>query len=198
MGIDKKKRLMEAAMAFVVEGESPTTRQLVARAGVNIAAINYYFQGKDNLMAEALDQAALGDLERWIADNAESSADGHAALLNFVRFLARIHFKFWTVSKAQLENITLKGKEERATARALTELRRLCGLIYEGKGWDAETRAYRARVAAVSLMSSLHYVSIFHPYFESMADVELNDEASLYRYVDELLRPLGLLGEELQ
>ena len=53
MAPDPKKRLMDAAIALMKDGEAPTTRALAHEAGVNIAAINYYFQGKDNLLAEA-------------------------------------------------------------------------------------------------------------------------------------------------
>ena len=59
-----KKRLMNAAMEFVRQGQTPTTRELAAQAEVNISAISYYFQGKENLIAEALDQAAREDIER--------------------------------------------------------------------------------------------------------------------------------------
>ena len=61
---DPKKRLMMATMAYLEQGHTPTTRELARQADVNIAAINYYFQGKDNLIAQALDEDELRQVRK--------------------------------------------------------------------------------------------------------------------------------------
>ena len=38
-------------------------REIIDRAGVNISAVNYYFQGKERLYIEAVKQAACGSVE---------------------------------------------------------------------------------------------------------------------------------------
>src|SRR5438270_11187590 len=54
---DTEQRLLDAALQeFAARGYDGTSvRDILTRAGVkNVAAINYYFQGKDNLYAKAV------------------------------------------------------------------------------------------------------------------------------------------------
>lgn len=56
---DPRLRLLEAAQEeFAEKGyDGATTRDITRRAGVNIAAINYYFRDKENLYIEAVKHA---------------------------------------------------------------------------------------------------------------------------------------------
>jgi AcrR family transcriptional regulator len=175
-----KKRLMNAAMEFVRQGQTPTTRELAAQAEVNISAISYYFQGKENLIAEALDQAAREDIDLWVEEHLDPAEPAAARLQTFCRFLARVHKNFWMFSHAQLQNVVLPGRPEYATRRACEELAKLCG---ELEHFDEE----KARVSAVSLMASLHYLSIFHTQFQDMTKIPVDTQEALYDYVDALL-----------
>ena len=51
---DTKNRLLDAADALFCEKgfDGVSVRELTAAAGCNVAAVNYYFGGKDNLYAE--------------------------------------------------------------------------------------------------------------------------------------------------
>jgi len=180
-----KKRLMDAAMEYVRQGKTPTTRELAAAAGVNISAISYYFQGKDNLVAEALDQAARADIDAWVLEHLDPARPAPERLRTFCRFLARVHRNFWMFSHAQLSNVVLPGRPEYATRRACEELRAMCAEI-EG------VSPKLASVKAVSLMASLHYLSIFHSQFEGMTQIPVGDEGALYAYVDALLTSHGI------
>jgi len=183
--VSAKKRLMDAAMAFVRQGQTPTTRELAAEADVNISAISYYFQGKDNLIAEALDQAAREDIDLWVEEHLDPKEPAAARLQTFCRFLARVHKNFWMFSHAQLQNVILPGRPEYATRRAIEELSKLCAEI---EHIDED----RARVIAVSLMASLHYLSIFHARFQDMTHIPVDSQEELYDYVDALLETHGI------
>ncbi len=180
---DPRTRLLRAAISFVAQGHTPTTRELVARAGTNIASINYYFQGKDNLIAQALDEAAVSDIETWLTDNLPPSLSPRARLRTLCQYLGRIHRNFHTFSHAQLLNITLPGRPERATARAMAALLDLL----------EQADAPHPRHTAVSLMASLHYLSIFHAQLPEMSGLPLDTPDDLIDYVDTLLSTHDLL-----
>jgi AcrR family transcriptional regulator len=59
---DPRHRLLEAAGEIFSERgfTGATVRKIIARAGVNIAAVNYYFRDKERLYIEAVKHAACG------------------------------------------------------------------------------------------------------------------------------------------
>lgn len=184
---DPKKKLMDAAMGFLMHGETPTTRALAERAGVNIASINYYFKGKDNLIAQALDQAAVADLQAWLDGELTQELPVRDRLIKFVHFLARIHHNYHAMARIQLKLIALQDRPERSTQLAIVALR---GLIAERLYLPVEAPAVALK--ASSLMASLHYLSIFHHQFTEMTGQDVSTPKALEIYVVRLLETLGL------
>jgi AcrR family transcriptional regulator len=60
-----RERLLEAAGEIFAEKgfKGATVREIIERAGVNIAAVNYYFRDKERLYIEAVKHAACGEPE---------------------------------------------------------------------------------------------------------------------------------------
>lgn len=60
-----RERLLEAAGEIFAEKgfKGATVREIIDRAGANIAAVNYYFRDKERLYIEAVKHAACGDPE---------------------------------------------------------------------------------------------------------------------------------------
>src|SRR5579885_17811 len=60
-----RERLPEAAGEIFAEKgfKGATVREIIERAGVNIAAVNYYFRDKERLYIEAVKRADCGELE---------------------------------------------------------------------------------------------------------------------------------------
>ena len=187
---DPKKRLMDAAMAMMREGLTPTTRELVDRAGVNLSAISYYFQGKDNLMAQALDEAAVSDLERWFDVELDAGAPPEARLEKLALFLGRLHRNFHQIARLQLQFLTLKGRLEGSTTRAIAKL---AELIAECRGSSEPDLG--CRVSATSLMASLHYMSIAHERFDEMTGVPVGEDEGRDAYVRALLAIHGVASD---
>ena len=73
---DPRRRLLETAgQIFAEKGfDGATVREICRRAGVNIAAVNYYFRDKEQLYIEAVKSAACGSLE----DDARAGVAGRA------------------------------------------------------------------------------------------------------------------------
>jgi len=87
---DPRVRLLDAAgQIFAEKGfKGGTVREIIHRAGVNIAAVNYYFRDKEGLYVEAVKAAACGPLplERlaWPA-----GTPPQVKLADFIRFEVR-------------------------------------------------------------------------------------------------------------
>lgn len=173
-----KSRLINAAIAYMREGSNPTTRELAERAQVNLASISYYFQGKDNLMAQALDQAAYEDLQAWIKTQLDEADPALHRLRKFALFLGRIHRNFHQIARLQLEVLVLQDRQERATATAITILATLLAEHH-----DEPTSTLRIKAQATSIMAGIHYMSIFRAQFEDMTQIPVTEDQARDAYV---------------
>lgn len=85
-----RERLLETAGEIFAEKgfKGTTVREIIDRAGVNIAAVNYYFRDKERLYIEAVKHAACGEPEdmrlEW-----PSGTPPAVKLHDFIRFQLR-------------------------------------------------------------------------------------------------------------
>jgi AcrR family transcriptional regulator len=85
-----RERLLETAGEIFAEKgfKGATVREIIDRAGVNIAAVNYYFRDKERLYIEAVKHAACGEPEdvrlEWPAGTAPA-----VKLRDIIRFQVR-------------------------------------------------------------------------------------------------------------
>lgn len=83
-----EKRILIAALECIRESglEGATVRAIASRAGVNPAAVNYYYRSKDRVIEEALRSAwshVAADIDRIVAE----TPDADAATRLAVRYL---------------------------------------------------------------------------------------------------------------
>lgn len=66
---DTRERLLDAAEHLFAEGgfDGVSIRDIATAADVNVAAVNYHFQGKDNLYREVLSRVVIGKRDRYLA-----------------------------------------------------------------------------------------------------------------------------------
>lgn len=75
-GENAKERIYSAALELLAGGEetaSITTRQIAAKAGVNLALVNYYYRSKENLLAEVVARMMEGIIEPIMEGGNESA-----------------------------------------------------------------------------------------------------------------------------
>jgi len=84
---DPRVRLLEAAgEIFAMKGfKGGTVREIVQRAGVNIAAVNYYFRDKEGLYVEAV-KAAFGPSQDVGLLDWPANTPPEVKLADFIRF----------------------------------------------------------------------------------------------------------------
>ncbi len=94
-GLTTKQRIVQATMNIIAEEGLPNTtvRKIASRAGVNVAAVNYHFGGKDAVINESFAAVTkeLRDSFRYLKD-----VDGEAMvnLSMFINEYSDIMFKY--------------------------------------------------------------------------------------------------------
>jgi AcrR family transcriptional regulator len=114
-----EKRLVEATIQCIetVGIESVTIRKIAEIAGMNSAAVNYYFRSKEALLDRALaatTENAIGDWERIITDPATEPVE---RLRTILRELLEGLERFPNLSKAHLHGPITEGNFETVFAR---------------------------------------------------------------------------------
>lgn len=91
--ITTKDRLLDAAEElFTARGfDEVSVRELAAAADVNVAAVNYHFQGKDNLYQEVILRRFVLQREKTLAalEQVTAQAGGHPRLEDVIAALVR-------------------------------------------------------------------------------------------------------------
>jgi AcrR family transcriptional regulator len=91
---DTRQRLLEAAGRVFAEKSyrAATVREIIRRAGANLAAVNYHFRGKGGLYAAVLEHTYVKALEKHPPEGGvDPGAPAEERLYGFIRsFLRRI------------------------------------------------------------------------------------------------------------
>src|SRR5512135_2763379 len=90
---ETRERLIEAASEIFIEHgyKAAKIRDIVRRAGANVAAVNYHFNGKAGLYAEVIREHAAQAIEDFAHAAVEAPRAPDAQLRHYVRtFLKRL------------------------------------------------------------------------------------------------------------
>ena len=116
---DAESKILEAAIACVEKiGEQKTTvREIAREAGVNVAAINYYFRTKAQLM-DRVHEVTLENAFDW-SDFAESEAEGpRARMAHILSHLVAGAQAYPQITRSHFMTLLDAGDERSARTRA--------------------------------------------------------------------------------
>lgn len=106
-----RDRILDAAIAMIERdgAEKATVRAIAAEAGVNLAAINYHYRSKEDLMEAAIAASwthAVGDLVKFLAVTPEDIGKGVEAL---ILYLLKGGKTYPNVARAHLMGVGTSG-----------------------------------------------------------------------------------------
>ena len=117
-GQGTRERILAAALEIFSQAgfDGTTTRDLAARAGVNLGLIKYYFDSKEKLWRAAVDRGAT-ELQRALAGAVPGAIDTRADLVELVRVCVR----FAARNPAFIRVMNDEGKRDGARMRWLVD-----------------------------------------------------------------------------
>lgn len=161
---DIRERIMEAAGQVIAEVgfRNATIRDICARAGANVAAVNYHFRDKHGLYAEVFERARCDAQSEWVQ---AIEAAGHLPpdrrlamfIAGFVRKLLDPGRPGWHVKLVSREMIEPTGALDVIVERSIRpQFQLLCSIVGEMLG--VSPASHPAYLCAASVIGQcLHY-----------------------------------------
>ena len=170
--------------------ENVTIRSIAKEAGVNSAAINYYFRSKENLIARAMSTTLNHFFEDWeqiLGEDSKSLAERVRDLLDY--FLEGA-VRFPGVTKA---HIYASYRSEAGESPFKTMLNQALGQLYEKiKGQSKAKNAREIALSIVQLLSAAMLPAMMPTIFEGFSGLDFRDNRTRKTYVDLIVRALPL------
>ncbi len=179
---DVKEKLLQATLELFNEGIDPekiTTRDIVKRAGVNLALVNYHFQSKENLI-----QQAIGIIMRGIAaemyDDKNMSDDPVEKLRSMIKKNSELALRYHFLMKKGIAFELKSGSE--ATVRTILPILR--------KIFPEQKTERELRLIALQLLVPLQTMFMHAEVYLKNMDLKMNSLEDVNDVIDVLINNL--------
>jgi len=164
-----------------------TTRRIALEAGVNIAAINYYFGSKDKLVEEALN-GTLNEMADFPSDLLDGEVlEVPARLQAFFQGIMGSMVKYPGIARAHLYASLVNNDFSTPFMLRFQEFLEDIHTKLKEKGVRVKVKDMNLRMAIVQMISAVILPAVFAPMFEPFTESNFKDPEVLKRYVAELL-----------
>ena len=183
---DIESHIIESAIACIEKYglKDATVRRIADEAGVNVAAINYYFRSKDQLIDRVMEKT-LANAFDWsdFADSADLlPRERLAAILDHIIAGAQT---FPEISRAHFYEPIFLGKTDTPVAKRLNEFLEHIAQDLADRG--AAPNGQALRFAVVQAFSSIFSVGLLHRFLQPFSGAPLDDPATRRAYIDQLV-----------
>ncbi len=185
-----KSRILQTAVRLLLQAPSEilTTRGIAKEAGVNIAAIHYHFQSKENLIAQAY--AAATDIGFTHAMQVFERRDlpARERIVQFLKGYAIGIVEYPGISRAGFGTMLFA---EKASERLSGYLGKMFEALREAFGEMGETDEKRRDGKALAALSSIILPFLFLGAFRGVSGIDYGNRAERERYIELLGELLG-------
>ena len=188
--ISAQEKIILAAIDCIEEEgiQDVTIRSIANKAGVNSAAINYYFRSKDNLMAMVLENTAkhfVSDLLEYL--NAEGQ-DMKERIRNMFNYILDGAIRYPRISLANAYDTLVEKREDTPFARHIKSL--LESMLTAFKAYKPDAKPAELAFLIVRLVSAVMLPSLTPEMFNGFAGLDFRDEHTRRRYVESIVAQL--------
>lgn len=179
---EPKEKLIRVTLEMINEGTDPekiTTRDIAARAGLNIALINYYFQSKDNLIQQAIG-IRMQDIAGAIFDINNPTADPVENLRSMLKKNSELALQYRFLMKKAIE-FELKNGSAATVQTIMPVLRE----IFPGQKTERELQ-----LIALQLLVPLQTMFLHHETYQKNWGLDLFRKEEFNLIIDTLIANL--------
>lgn len=184
----QEEKIIEAAI-FCIERDgiqNVTTRKIAEAAGVNGAAINYYFRTKDRVIEKAIAQTVVNAFEDWEEFLDRKDLTLRQALAGFLEEFIPGAKHYPNLARAHLYGSFMEGDYDTPFARRMISY---LDLISDRTAAEFPNLT-RADIALriTQFVSSASFAAIFPGYFEKLIGGSVSDEEYFEAYSELLMK----------
>jgi AcrR family transcriptional regulator len=198
-----RTRILEATvkLLYTAQPKELTTRRISREAQVNIAAINYHFRSKDELIDEAVRAATAEAFEKG---KAVLHAPGKEPLERLREYLVGYStglVKFPALTRTAWQGLFNKEGGETFFGRFMKEMLELVGQIIEEiqKPDRAGRGSHDSAATALMVLSCVIFPFLVSSTIRDAGAVDYADDESRKHYIDETLaRLVAVTNKEIQ
>ena len=162
-----RDKIFQATWELIGEGKLEhqiTIRQIAARAGVNLALVNYYYQSKENLLGQVVATMMVNLIEQ--SNQAGSSeSDALTRLRNMLLVTAGAAFSYRNICRIAI-SLELKAGCENSCKLVMPLLQEM---IPEASESDLH-------IIALQLMLPFHHILLKPEFYNTYLDTDFFDE----------------------
>ena len=176
---DARERILRATIELLDSGHDPerlTVRQIAARAGVAVGAINYYYRSRDRLLNEAVNTLMQEEAARWSGARQVGERDPAAQLRALLRQTSLLGMRY-----PHLLEVSVRYELEQGRFSVAEMILPLLRAIAPQAG------EVQLRLTAVQLVGTLQLLFLRRDEVRRFINVDPTDEAQLDPILDTLL-----------
>jgi AcrR family transcriptional regulator len=187
-----KERILKTVVRLLLRTspESLTTREIAGEADVNIAAIHYYFQTKDALIAEAYAAATDIGFTHAMEVFARKDLSARDRAVQFLQGYAVGIVDYPNISRAGFSGMLFAEKASERFAKYLGQIFEALRETFQEMG-EMDEKTCAGKVLAA--LSSIILPFLFMGAFRGISGIEYSDRAERDRYIELLVD--GLSGK---
>ena len=188
IGLDGAElRILEAAIAAIEEFglKNVTVRRIAAKAGVNIAAINYYFRTKEQLLDKVLEMTVDNAFD-WSDLAQTDSLPPKEQLFAIMDHLTKGALNFPETTRAHFYEAMVNGNNE---TRAVYEMNRFMETIFQKfvkNGCRMKEKDLRFSITQV-FMSGLFSIGVMPNVYGIFQHADLTKDAERRKFLHHLI-----------
>lgn len=170
--------------------ENLTSRKIATEAGVNLAAINYYFRSKENLVTIAMERTVregLTDIDELYCNPKENK---FIALKKYMltKFMGICNYK--SITRAHLYGPFMQDDYSGSFFDEFNAF--MSDLATFMEGMLPEEYKYRAKLMAITLFSAILTTAMMPQIYKKMSGIDFSDENKAREFVNFVIDRLYL------
>lgn len=182
--ITAKQKIFQAVMQLLAGGADPeqiTTRQIAAKAGVNLALVNYYYQSKENLMHEVVGTMMGGIINPIMEDISGQGAE--SGLRNILITTADAAFANYNICK-----VAIVAELRQGCVNSCAMILPLLSEIFAGLS------RFGLGIIAMQLMLPFHHIVLEPELYGRVMDTDFFDKQKRDKTIDEMIERILYKG----